>query len=192
MGLWDPAGLCSGADKVAFRLLRIRLKHGRLAMMATIGCIWPVTRGHLPGHLQPSESPESFDAPDGPRAFPKLPNAGWIQILHFASMSELGVSPDGTEEWKARPAGDYHNGYLGIFGPLTDAGEKDRPLNSELAIGRLAMAAVTGTAPQNGSTGAMGDAMSFPASGAPRKGGVSATVQVTEISKLSPRLRTLQ
>jgi len=79
-------------------------------------------------------------------------------------MIEFGLSPDSTEEWKARPACGYHNGYLGMFGPLTDAGEKDRSLNSELANGRLAMAAITGMVRQNGSTGAMGYAMAFPAS----------------------------
>jgi len=67
-------------------------------------------------------------------------------------MFEFGFSPDNTEEWKARPAYGYHNGYLGMFGPLTGAGEKDRSLNSELAIGRLAMATVTGMVLQDCST----------------------------------------
>ena len=153
-----PIEKAAGRRKAPRRLRSSELKHGRFVLMATIGCIRLVTLGHLPGCLPPSASLRFSDTPDGLGAISKVPNSDWVQILLFASMTEFGLGPDGTEEWKTRPAGDYGEGYLGI-GPVTDAGKKERSLSSELADGRLAVAAIAGMMLQNGITGATGYAM---------------------------------
>ena len=57
-------------------------------------------------------------------------------------MIEIGPGPDDIGEWKARLAGDYCKDYLGVLGPATNAGNNERSLSSELANGRLAMAAI--------------------------------------------------
>merc|ERR1719198_2182247 len=165
VGFWDPAGFCDGIDEAGFKRYRsMELKHGRIAMMATIGFIHPIVLGHFPGYLSPSAGLKFADIPDGVAAISKVPNGGLIQIFLFAALIEFGLSPNGIEEWKYGPAGDYDKGFLGMFGPVTDPAKKERSLNAELANGRLAMVAITGMVLQNGITGSTGDAMWFPAS----------------------------
>merc|ERR1719436_101590 len=147
MGYWDPAGFCDGVTEMEFKRFRsCEIKHGRLAMIATIGYIQPFY-GKLGGYLSPSAGLKFEDLPVGFAAASKVPSGGWVQILLLAALIEFGL---GIEEWKAGPAGDYGKGFLGMFGPVTDPEKKKRSLNSELANGRLAMLAITGMFVQEG------------------------------------------
>merc|ERR1719343_1110147 len=150
-GFWDPAGFCDGITEQEFKRLRsCEIKHGRLSMIATIGYIAPFY-GTLPGYLSPSQGTKFADIPLGVQAATKIPSGGLVQILLFSALIEFGLGGDrGIEEWKARPAGDYGKGFLGMFGPVTDPEKKTRSLNSELANGRLAMLAITGMFVQEG------------------------------------------
>jgi len=160
LGFWDPLGYCEGITEMDFKKLRSsEIKHGRLAMMATIGFITPFY-AKLPGYLSPSKDIKFEDIPVGITAISKVPAAGWVQILLFAAVCEFGLGPS-IQEWKEGQPGDYGRGALGMFGPITDPVKKARSLSAEISNGRLAMAAITGMILQNGITGGTDAAMWF-------------------------------
>jgi len=155
IGFWDPAGFTNGADAGSFRRRRaIELKHGRVAMLATLGYIVPEFY-RFPGDLSPSLGLKFADVPAGLAAFSKVPLSGWAQMFVFVGHAELFILPDDG----SRAPGDF--AYTGVFGipKGPDAGPRkaDR-LASELANGRLAMVAIIGMFFQDGLTGsAWGD-----------------------------------
>jgi len=160
LGFWDPLGFCDGITELEFKRLRsCEIKHGRLAMMATIGFITPFY-SKLPGYLSPSASLKFADIDNGLGAISQVPSAGWAQILIFAALCEFGPNPS-LEEWKTGAPGDYGYGFLGMFGPVMDPEKKKRSLSAEISNGRLAMMAITGMVVQNGITGSTDSAMWF-------------------------------
>ncbi|CAE8586986.1 unnamed protein product, partial [Polarella glacialis] len=148
-GFWDPAGLAKDGDVATFARRRsVELKHGRIAMLATMGYITPEVAGKFPGYLDPQAGLKFTDVPNGLAAISKVPAAGWTQILLYMAFCEV-----------SRGAGsDITNGRPGDFGfyVLTskDPAEKAKKLNAELANGRLAMMAIIGMFFQDGLTGA--------------------------------------
>jgi len=160
LGFWDPLGFCDGITELEFKRLRsCEIKHGRLAMMATIGFITPFY-SKLPGYLSPSASLKFADIDNGLGAVSQVPSAGWAQILIFAALCEFGPNPK-MEEWRTGAPGDYGKGFLGMFGPVMDPEKKKRSLSAEISNGRLAMMAITGMVVQNGITGTTDSAMWF-------------------------------
>lgn len=90
---------------------------------------------------------------------------GWLNGYFFCGFVETGF----YKRDPLRGPGDFKNGgILGVpnaSGPITDAEERKRKLNSELANGRLAMMAIIGLFFQDGLTGsAWGDWASYTAS----------------------------
>merc|ERR1719310_399896 len=157
LGFWDPAGLCNDGDAVAFRRRReTEIKHGRVAMWATLGYIVP-EYFRWPGYCSPSEGVKFTDIPAGLAAVSKVPGAGWCQMFLFAGVLEKGVFVYD----ESRAPGDFERGgVLGVpNGSTLPAGEtKTRKLNAEIANGRLAMMAIIGMFYQDGLTGsAWGD-----------------------------------
>jgi light-harvesting complex I chlorophyll a/b binding protein 1 len=160
VGFWDPLGLAKDCDQEMFLKRRsAELKHGRIAMLATMGYITPEITGKFPGYLSPSMNLKFADIPNGLAAISKVPFAGWLQILAYMSFCEVsrfddwGHSGAGSDVQKGTP-GDYG------FKVLTSADpeQKKKKLNSELANGRLAMMAIVGMICQDGLTGsAWGD-----------------------------------
>jgi len=153
VGFWDPLGLARDGDVAAFQRRRsVELKHGRIAMLATMGYITPEVAGKFPGYLSPSMGLKFEDVPNGLAALSKVPGAGWTQILLYMSWCEV-----------SRGAGsDIANGVPGDFGwyvlTAADPEAKKAKLNAELANGRLAMMAIIGMFYQDGLTGsAWGD-----------------------------------
>ena len=74
VGFWDPLGLSSDGDMEVFKRRRAtELKHGRIAMMATIGFIHPILLGHFPGYLSPSHNLRFSDVPNGMAAVSEVP-----------------------------------------------------------------------------------------------------------------------
>ncbi|CAE7946324.1 FCPF, partial [Symbiodinium sp. KB8] len=130
----------------------VELKHGRIAMLATMGYITPEIAGKFPGFLSPSMGLKFADVPNGLAAISKVPAGGWTQILLYMAWCEV-----------SRGAGsDIASGRPGDFGwyvlTSADAEEKKKKLNAELANGRLAMMAIIGMFYQDGLTGsAWGD-----------------------------------
>jgi len=150
VGFWDPAGYTTGITEADFNRYRsIELKHGRIAMLATMGYITPEITGKLPGDLDPQSGLKFADIPNGLQAIGKVPVLGWAQILAYMAFTEVS-SPGGA-------GGDVAAGTPGDVGWLTGY-YSDTRRNAELANGRLAMMAFVGMVFQDGLTGsAWGD-----------------------------------
>ncbi|CAK9071022.1 unnamed protein product [Durusdinium trenchii] len=111
------------------------IKHGRVAMYATMGYITP-EYFKWPGYLSPSMGIKFEDVPNGLAAIGKVPGNGWAQIVAFAGYYELFVYKySGTPGPDRITPGDY--GWKAISS--ADAETKKRKLSAELANGRLAM-----------------------------------------------------
>merc|ERR1719436_507468 len=55
VGFWDPVGFTKDGDADAFKRRReTEIKHGRVAMLATMGYITPEVAGKWPGKISPS------------------------------------------------------------------------------------------------------------------------------------------
>jgi len=90
VGFWDPVGFTSDGNVEDFKRRRqTELKHGRVAMLATMGYITPESTGKLPGYLSPSMRRKFADIPNGLAAISKVPSAGWAQILAYGAFCEL-------------------------------------------------------------------------------------------------------
>ena len=120
----DPLGLSDGIDQATFDQYRAsELKHGRVAMLAVVGYVWPeFGRAHydlIPGSVN------TDDIPNGIAAIEAVPALGWLQMF-FA----IG-------------AVDYY-GYLFYpeANPKLDAAELEKRQLNELQHGRLAMLAI--------------------------------------------------
>ena len=138
MGFWDPAGLSADGSVENFKRRRAtEIKHGRIAMLATMGYITPEITGKFPGYLSPSAGLKFADIPNGLAAISKVPQAGWGQILLYMAYCEVSQT---QEPGTAAYAGDFG------FKVLTssDPAEKTKKLNAEIANGRLAMMAIIG------------------------------------------------
>jgi len=148
VGFWDPVGYTRDGDVDTFKRRReTEIKHGRVAMYATIGYIVP-EYFKWPGFLSPSLGLKFESVPNGLAAIAKVPGAGWAQIVAFAGYYELFVY-----KYTGTP-GDY--GWKVISSNEPES--LKRKLNAELANGRLAMMAIIGMFFQDGLTGsAWGD-----------------------------------
>jgi len=170
LGYFDPLGLSKDGDADTFYRRRCtEIKHGRVSMWAAMGYIAP-EYFRWPGYLSPSEGIKFDDVPSGLQAFSKVPAAGWAQIFVFCGFMEVfnakqdPSNPPGMLTGNDGPWGKgVEFGNLGIFrgDRISDPEKKKRGLNSELANGRLAMAAITGMMLQNGVTGTTGPEMWF-------------------------------
>merc|ERR1712187_212852 len=107
--------------------------------------------GKLPGYLSPSAGLKFEDVPNGLAAIPKVPAAGWAQILAYGAFCEL--SQDQSPGTSAA-SGDFGWKLLTSSDPEALKGK----LSAEIANGRLAMMAIIGMFFQDGLTGsAWGD-----------------------------------
>jgi len=159
VGFWDPLGMSKDGDVDVFRRRReAEVKHGRVAMFATIGWIVP-EYFRFPGLLCPSKSLAFADVPNGLDAISSVPALGWVQWFLFCGLIDFGLYRADPK----RDPGDYANGgILGVpnaSGPMSDKELRSRKLNSELANGRLAMVAIMGMMFQSGTVGTSGPAM---------------------------------
>lgn len=156
LGFWDPMGFTDDGDLAAYRRRRsVELKHGRIAMLATMGLMTPEIIGHWPGYLSPSLNIQFADVPNGLAALNVVPSLGWSQILIYFGLIEYSA---GFEDYRTGTPGDYGWKVLTSDDPV----EKRRKLNAELANGRLAMVAVMALLFQNGVAGTTGPEMWIP------------------------------
>eukprot|EP00930_Biecheleria_cincta_P094409 TRINITY_DN854_c0_g1_i4.p1 TRINITY_DN854_c0_g1~~TRINITY_DN854_c0_g1_i4.p1 ORF type:complete len:424 (+),score=95.80 TRINITY_DN854_c0_g1_i4:87-1274(+) len=164
LGFWDPAGYAKDGNVENFKRRReVELKHGRVAMFATIGYIVP-EYFKFDGYCAPSQDLKFADIPNGLKALSVVPAAGWAQILAFAGFIELSVNKPTGEP------GNYGKGYLslgtlGLGSSIQDPEVRVKKLAIEISNGRLAMFAIIGMFFQDGLTGsAWGDWALFTAS----------------------------
>jgi hypothetical protein len=89
VGYFDPLGCAKDGDVAAFRRRReTELKHGRVAMIASIGYIVP-EYFKFPGFLSPSKFLPFSDVQGGLAALKQVPGEGWFRssFLAVASIS---------------------------------------------------------------------------------------------------------
>merc|ERR1712176_428222 len=71
-GFWDPVGFTKDGDVEKFKRRRVtEIKHGRVAMLATMGYITPEITGKFPGYLSPAAGLKFEDIPNGLAAISK-------------------------------------------------------------------------------------------------------------------------
>jgi len=130
---WDPLNLGSSEEKLK-RYTAVEIKHGRIAMIATIGYVVPEFFRY-PGC-------ETFE--HGLGAFSSIPVEGWVQLVALVGAHEVLLKPR---------TGGMDNSDFG-FGTelLVDQWpqEIERRQTVERNNGRLAMIAIMGMLVQNG------------------------------------------
>lgn len=146
-GFFDPLGLSKGKDDVTMQYYReAELKHGRVAMAATLGWYLDAAGVHPAFNSELSNDPL--------KAMVELPAVGWLQfVLGCGAIEWLGV------QIKNRPG--YEPGDLlgaAYWVDNSDEGWVDYQ-NKEIQNGRLAMLAITGIVYQDVFTGEYGDMM---------------------------------
>jgi len=133
-GFFDPMGFSKGKTETEFRKLRVaEIKHGRVAMMASIGMVLP----HFwkaPGFQNVPTGMGAIFSPEG--------GAGFVGLFLGAGLHELVL-------WKDDPSKD-----AGDFGdPIGFGKQINVERNYELNNGRMAMFAVLGQLVAEGVTG---------------------------------------
>jgi len=147
LGFFDPLDFCGEATEGKIKFYReVELKHGRVAMLASLGFLvgenfHPLFGGGIdvPSYIAFQETPlQTF----------------WPAVILFISILEVFSvfsfnTPFGGEPWTIRS--DYENGDLG-FDPLglkpTDPAEFKEMATKELNNGRLAMIGIAGMVAQ--------------------------------------------
>ena len=140
-GFWDPIGISDNISPEQFQRYReVEQKHGRIAMIATIGYVVPEKFGTF-GDIKLGGDVKFSDVPNGVQALFKIPAVGLLQILLLIGILETQFP---------NVNGDYGTGY---FGQSLEEPLKSRKLAIELANGRLAMLAIMGLLAQDVVTG---------------------------------------
>eukprot|EP00441_Pelagodinium_beii_P036796 CAMPEP_0197631210 /NCGR_PEP_ID=MMETSP1338-20131121/8452_1 /TAXON_ID=43686 ORGANISM="Pelagodinium beii, Strain RCC1491" /NCGR_SAMPLE_ID=MMETSP1338 /ASSEMBLY_ACC=CAM_ASM_000754 /LENGTH=423 /DNA_ID=CAMNT_0043202621 /DNA_START=70 /DNA_END=1337 /DNA_ORIENTATION=+ len=152
VGFWDPLGYTADGNLENFaRRRQTELKHGRIAMLATMGYITPEITGKFSGFLSPSKGLRFEDIPNGLAAVSKVPASGWAQVIAYCAYCEVS-----QDQSPGTPASKGEFGFTVLT--ASDPAEKAKKLSAELANGRLAMMAIIGMFFQDGLTGsAWGD-----------------------------------
>lgn len=125
IGYFDPLNLCPKGDRLRFQRFReAELKHGRVAMLASVGLLVPhyIT---FPGYEK---------VPNGVAAISTAPASyGWFVLLALAGFMELFV-------WTSDPGGE-----AGDYGDPLGVNMYDADMrNKELSNGRVAMITTLG------------------------------------------------
>ena len=133
---FDPLEL-GNTDAKMDRYTQVEIKHGRVAMIATMGYIMPEIF-RFPGC-------EAFK--HGLGAFESIPVEGWVQLVALVGAHEVLVKP------REGGLGAYDFGLGTELLDGIDAEELERKQTSERNNGRLAMIAIMGLMVQDGMFG---------------------------------------
>lgn len=103
LGVYDPLNLLR--TPVTYprrdydRYVELEIKHGRVAMLATVGVITTEAGFRWPGYLSNSLDLKFEDVPGGAlSSYAAVPAIGWLQIVAFVILLELafGPTPEGN------------------------------------------------------------------------------------------------
>mmetsp|Transcript_11676 Transcript_11676/g.30495 ORF Transcript_11676/g.30495 Transcript_11676/m.30495 type:complete len:198 (+) Transcript_11676:82-675(+) len=139
--MWDPAGFGKLASPTTMKWFRAsELKHGRVAMLATIGYTYP----EMPWFAQAFPG-DAYSHSNPIKAALAVPPEAWAQVVLFCGVMEWSLNGgkvtmmtmfDGT----SRAPGDFGWDPMGLMSPANEERMKMR----ELQHGRLAMIAIGG------------------------------------------------
>lgn len=141
LGLFDPLGFISRGPDAYRRYQEIEIKHGRLAMAATLGVIVTEAGIRLPGTPSPSTIGSYADIPgtlDG--AYFGTPLAGWAQVVALIAALDIAV----FRQDPSYPAGDVVQDLPIEWVRYDDPEVKTFKLNAERNNGRAAMFGILG------------------------------------------------
>mmetsp|Transcript_97441 Transcript_97441/g.179056 ORF Transcript_97441/g.179056 Transcript_97441/m.179056 type:complete len:259 (+) Transcript_97441:65-841(+) len=139
-GFWDPLGFTADGDEEAFlRRRAVEVKHGRVAMLASLGYALGGYDVTFPGNIAPGVSFKSINV-DGPfSAWSKVPEEGKLQILISILIIEIYSEAQKPHYMRGGPVGQVPFFYgNGVFG-AKDPDDLDRLRKAEMKHGRLAM-----------------------------------------------------
>jgi len=139
---FDPLNLAEqGSDETLRWYRAAELKHGRCAMVATVGYLTNAAGYHFPGMLSSDVSFESLAAMSPPDAWAAVPIAGKAQILATIFIAELVT--EGYQGTHYMKGGEYPTM---VFPAIDFSGvskeKMERKRTSELNNGRLAQIAI--------------------------------------------------
>jgi len=141
VGLFDPLGFISRGPDAYRRYQEIEIKHGRLAMAATLGVIVTEAGIRLPGTPSPSSISSYADIPgDVAGAYFGTPLAGWAQVVALIAALDIAV----FRQDPAYPAGDVVQDLPIDWVRYDDPEVKTFKLNAERNNGRAAMIGILG------------------------------------------------
>merc|ERR1719164_218674 len=141
LGLFDPLGFLNRGPDAYRRYQEIEIKHGRLAMAATLGVIVTEAGIRLPGTPSPSTIGSYADIPgtlDG--AYFGTPLAGWAQVVALIAALDIAV----FHQDPSYPAGDVVQDLPIDWVRYDDPEVKAFKLNAERQNGRAAMFGIMG------------------------------------------------
>merc|ERR1719326_1871853 len=141
LGLFDPLGFLSRGPEVYRRYQEIEIKHGRLAMAATLGIIVTEAGVRFPGYISISPDLTFADVPgtlDG--AYFGIPLVGWVQIMALIACLDIAC----FRQDPAYPAGDCVQDLPIDWVRYDDPAVKSFKLNAERNNGRAAMFGILG------------------------------------------------
>jgi len=147
LGVYDPLNLL--AEPVEYprrsyrRYVELEIKHGRIAMLATLGIITTEAGFRWPGYISKTLDLKFEDIPGGALdSWAAVPDLGWLQIVGFVVFLELAYgAQDPTKE-----PGDV-GGVSWIR--YDDPEVKKFKLNAERNNGRAAMMGIIGMMTHN-------------------------------------------
>ena len=141
LGLFDPLNFLSRGPDAYRRYQEIEIKHGRLAMAATLGVIVTEAGIKFPGYISFSQDLKFSDVPgslDG--AYTGIPLAGWAQIVALVAALDIAV----FRQDPSLPAGDVVQDLPTPWVRYDDPTVKAFKLNAERNNGRAAMFGILG------------------------------------------------
>jgi light-harvesting complex I chlorophyll a/b binding protein 1 len=141
LGLFDPLNFLDRGPDAYRRYQEIEIKHGRLAMGATLGVIVTEAGIKLPGYLSLAEDLKFSDV-DGSLvgAWEGVPLAGWAQVVALIAALDIAV----FRQDPAYPAGDVVQDLPIEWVRYDDPEVKAFKLNAERNNGRAAMFGIIG------------------------------------------------
>jgi len=133
--VWDPLNLSANMDDANLKLVRAaELKHGRVAMLATVGWAWTATGTHFEGLISTSKGISFADlaAAGNPiLAAAKVPGAGIWQMIFAIGALEVA--------WEKQYPSYECAGNFGVPAVTDDPAKLKELQTIELKHGRLAM-----------------------------------------------------
>jgi len=153
LGYYDPLKIRTESPERYRRFVEMEIKHGRLAMAATVGVLVTSLGFRFPGYLSTfangGDGIKFADVPGGAiSSWAAVPELGWLQIVALISVLDVIIFKQDPD----REPGDTVPDYIS-WKRYPDGPERDAKLNAERNNGRLAMMGIFGMLANEALTG---------------------------------------